>query len=187
MFKDVFQSINESIKKRNNPEDFFPKKKNTSEEDIIHRGYLKTAEYPIKYSFMPDGKENSNSGTHIYHFKDKNINGIVDISYKFNPSMSGHETKSHVRFENLGKDKLEPIDLHRIIFPIINHHVKSHDPDIITFDKSIRYADDIIRRIGSNYLMSKTESDVMAKKNIDPKTKRIISHIKKKLNNSKEN
>ena len=185
MFKDVFQTINESIKKRNNPEDFFPK--TNSGKDIIHRGYLSTAKYPIQYSFMPNDGNNLNSGSHIYHFKDGDLGGVVEISHKFNPSMSGHETKSHVKFEYIGKDKLEPIDLHRIVIPIINHHVKSHDPDTIIFDKSIRYADDIIRRIGSQYIVSKNESSMIAKKNIDAKTKRIISHIKKKLNKSKEN
>lgn len=184
MFKDIFQSINESIKKRNNPEDFFSN--NSYDKDIIHRGYIKNAAYPIKYSFIPDGKENSNSGTHIYNFNDKNINGVVEISHRYSPSLNGHETKSSIRFENLGKDKLEPIDLHRLILPIINHHVKSHDPDVLTFDKSIRYVDDIVRRLGSNYLTSNSKTGITIKKNIDPKTKRVISHIKKKLNTIKE-
>jgi hypothetical protein len=64
--------------------------------------------------------------------------------------------------------------------------VKSHDPDVITFGKGIRYADDVVRRLNSPYLTSKSKDKFTAKKNIDPKMKRVISHIKKKLNKDKE-
>lgn len=181
MYKDLFQSINESIKKRNNPEDFLPT--NYEGKDIIHRGYINNAAYPIRYSFMPDDKGGSNSGLHIYHFKDKNINGVVEIHHKYSPNVSGHETRSVVSFENLGKDKLDSIDLHRMMLPIISHHVRSHDPDVIHFKNNIKYGKDIIRRLGSSY---QTNDNKIAKKVIDPKMKRILSHVKNKLNRNKE-
>lgn len=184
MINEIFQSVNESIKRRNNPEDFLPK--NSIDKEIIHRGYIKNAQFPIRYSFIPDGKGNVNSGLHIYNFKDKNINGVVEISHKYSPSMSGHETKSHIQFEYLGSDKLDSIDLHRMVLPIINHHVKSHNPDVFSFSKSIKNADDIVRRLGSSYISTKGEHSTIAKKIIDPKTDRILKHIKKKLNTNKE-
>ena len=179
MFDIVFTSLNESIKKRNKPEDFIPNAKSSG--DIIHRGYLKTGEYPIKYSFMPDGKGSSNTGSHIYNFKDKGLNGIVEISHRYSPTLSGHETKSHVQFEYTGKEKLDPIDLHRMMLPIINHHIESHDPDIISFGKSVKYADDIIRRMGVSYTTTKGKESTIAKKSVDPKFKRVLSHIKRKM------
>lgn len=184
MIREIFQSLNESIKKRNNPEAFIVDK--SSDSDIIHRGYLKNAEYPIRYSFIPDGKGNANSGMHVYHFKDGSINGVVEILHKYSPNMSGQETRSHVNYENNGKEKLDAFDLHRMMIPIMKHHVKSHDPDVMTFSKSIKYADDLIRRLGSNYLMNKGQDKITAKKHIDPKMKRVLSHIKKKLNTNKE-
>lgn len=185
MIREVFQSINESIKKRNNPEDFISKS-SSDDKDIIHRGYIKNAQYPIRYSFIPDGKGSANSGTHAYHFKDGNVSGVVEILHKYSPDMSGVETKSHVNYENTGTEKLDSYDLHRMIIPIMKHHVKSHDPDVITFAKQIRYADDVVRRLGSQYLVSDGKDKLTAKKNIDPKMKRVLSHIKKKLNNNKE-
>jgi hypothetical protein len=184
MIRDIFNSLNESIKKRNNPEDFISNTSN--EKDVIHRGYLKNAEYPIRYNFIPDEKGNANSGIHAYHFKSGKISGVVEIVHKYSPDMSGVETKSHVNYENMGGEKLEPIDLHRMVIPIVKHHVKSHDPDVITFGKGIRYADDVVRRLNSPYLTSKSKDKFTAKKNIDPKMKRVISHIKKKLNKDKE-
>jgi len=183
MIRDIFNSINESIKKRNNPEDFIGK---SSGDDVIHRGYLKNAEYPIRYSFIPDGKGNANSGTHVYNFKNGSMNGIVEIIHKYSPNMSGQETRSHVNYENSGTENLDAFDLHRMMIPIVKHHVRSHDPDVLSFSKSIKYADDLIRRVGNNYMMTKNDGKILAKKNIDPKMKRVISHIKKKLNNSKE-
>jgi hypothetical protein len=176
----VFNSLNESIKKRYNPDDFIPKK--SSEKDIIHRGYIKNARYPIKYSFIPNNKT-PNSGSHIYSFNTGGISGVVEINHRYSPSMNGHETKSHVQFEYTGNnEKFESIDLHRMILPIITHHVESHDPDIISFGKSIKNVDDIIRRIDSNMVVTKGENSTVAKKSIDPKTKRVLSHIRKKLN-----
>lgn len=184
MINDIFRSLNESIKRRNNPEDYVVN--NKSSDDVIHRGYLKTGEYPIKYSFLPDGKGSSNSGSHVYNFKDKGVNGVIEILHKYSPTMSGHETKSHVQFEYTGKDKLEPIDLYRMILPAINHHVKSHDPDVISFGKSVKYVEDIVRRLGSSYELSKGEHSSIARKNVDPKMKRVLTHIKRKLNNNTE-
>ena len=100
--------------------------------------------------------------------------------------MSGQETRSHVNYENSGTENLDAFDLHRMMIPIVKHHVRSHDPDVLSFSKSIKYADDLIRRVGNNYMMTKNDGKILAKKNIDPKMKRVISHIKKKLNNSKE-
>jgi hypothetical protein len=184
MIRDIFQSLNESIKRRNNPDDFIGS--NSSDNDVIHRGYLKNAEYPVRYSFIPDGKGSANSGTHAYHFKNGAISGVVEIIHKYSPNMSGQETKSHVNYENTGSEKLDAFDLHRMMIPIIKHHVKSHDPDVMTFSKSVKYADDLIRRMGNNYMMNKGEDRITAKKQMDPKMKRVLSHIKKKLNNSKE-
>ena len=55
MFNELFQSINESIKKRNNPDDFLPSA--SSHGDVIHRGYLRNAAFPIRYSFIPSNDE----------------------------------------------------------------------------------------------------------------------------------
>lgn len=183
MFNELFQSINESIKKRNNPDDFLPSA--SSHGDVIHRGYLRNAAFPIRYSFIPSNDEGSNSGTHIYHFKDGNISGVVEINHRISRSLSGHETKSSISYENMGVEKMEPIDLHRMILPIVSHHVKSHDPDVIHFMDGIRYFDDIVRRLGNNY-ESSTANQKIVKKKIDPKTKRIIDHVKNKLNKNKE-
>lgn len=183
MIKSVFNSLNESIKKRYNPDDFIPNK--SSEKDIIHRGYIKNAKHPIKYSFIPDDKT-PNSGSHIYSFNTGGMSGVVEINHRYAPTMNGHETKSHVQFEYTGGQKLEPIDLHRMILPIINHHVKSHDPDILSFGKSVKNVEDIVRRIDSNMTVTKGESATIAKKSIDPKTKRVLSHIRRKLNNKEE-
>jgi hypothetical protein len=181
MIRDVFNSLNESIKKRYNPENFI----NSSEKnDIVHRGYLKNAEYPIRYSFMSDGKKYSNSGTHIYHWRNGNVSGVVEISHKYSPNMSGHETISYVTYENMGSGKLDSYDLHRMLVPIFTHHVKSHNPDVISFAKNIGSAADLIRRTEMPFVTSKTKNGFLAKKQVDPKTKRVLSHIKNKLNKS---
>jgi hypothetical protein len=46
--------------------------------------------------------------------------------------------------------------------------------------------EDIVRRIDSNMTVTKGESATIAKKSIDPKTKRVLSHIRRKLNNKEE-
>lgn len=187
MYREVFQSLNESIKKRNTPDSFLPPV--ASEKETIHRGYLKTASLPIRYDFKPDGKGGANSGTHAYVFKDKDRSGIVEISFRHAPSMSGHETSSKISYEMVRGDPLEDIDAHRIIIPILKHHLKSHAPDSIQFNNTIPFQDDLIRRMGDSFdeFEKQTKDGVVkiAKRILDPKIGRIVSHIKNKLNNNR--
>ena len=87
MFNELFQSLHESIKKRNTPDSFIPS--DIISSDVIHRGYIKDATFPLKYDFVPDGKGHSNSGSHVYSFRDNNLSGVIEINHRYNPSMSG--------------------------------------------------------------------------------------------------
>jgi hypothetical protein len=185
MYREVFQSLNESIKKRNTPDSFILGVGNNSKE-VIHRGYIKDASFPLKYDFMPDGKGHSNSGTHVYSFKDGNRSGVVEISHRYRPNLSGHETLSTVSFEMNQGNSPEDIEVHRMIMPALRHHLKSHGPDIINFGDGVPYVDSLIRRMGSDFETFETKGKKIIKRKIDPKVKRIVSHIKKKINNKKE-
>ena len=186
MYREVFQSLNESIKKRNTPDSFVLGVGDNSKE-VIHRGYIKDASFPLKYDFMPDGKGHSNSGTHVYSFKDGNRSGVVEISHRYRPNLSGHETLSTVSFEMNQGDSPEDIEIHRMSIPALRHHLKSHGPDIINFGDGIPYVDSLIRRMGSDFETFETKGKKIVKRKIDPKVKRIVSHIKKKINNKKGN
>lgn len=177
MYNDVFKSLNESVKKRNSPSDFVPVKSDKLKE-VIHRGYIRSTGIPIKYDIIPDGKS-GNSGKHIYHFKNGQTSGILEIDHKYAPMNSGHETRSKIHFELTGGQITETfnemIEVFRsIIVPSFMHHVKSHKPDIIEFSDSVPHSDDLLRRLGSGFEISgKT-----AKRKIDPKITRMITHIR---------
>lgn len=176
MIKDIFKSLNESIKKRNSPSDFLPVEKDNL-KDVIHRGYLRKSAYPIKYDIIPDGKT-KNSGKHIYSFRSGGASGILEIDHKYAPQNSGHETRSRVHFELNGKPPEEDIQIYRsFILPSLTHHMESHNPDIVDFSDSVMHSDDLIRRLGDKFEIDK--SGRTAKKKVDPKILRVISHFKK--------
>ena len=189
MYNDVFKSLHESVKRRNTPDSFLPLEEK-SEKPTIHRGYLKTGAVPIRYDFIPDGKQYANSGSHVYSFRDKNNSGSVSISHTHSQLMSGHETRSVFTFEPSGKEPAEDIDIHRMLIPIMQHHMKSHGPDILTFTNTVKFSDDLIKRLGPTFEMSKKSTKngrvTIAKRIIDPKITRVISQIKKTLNKKKE-
>jgi hypothetical protein len=186
MYNDVFKSLNESIKRRNTPSDYIPVDvKNI--KDVIHRGYLKKSLYPIRYDMIPDGKT-QNSGTHIYNFKNGNSKGFLTIDHSYSPSMSGHETKSKIDLELEGIPDEDQIQVFRsFILPSLFHHLDSHRPDVINFSKTIPHLDDIARRINSSFDISDNENNIVAKRKIDPKISRILSHINKTINTRKGN
>lgn len=188
MIEQVFQSLHESIKRRNTPDSYIPK--SPEARDVIHRGYVKSASFPLRYDFIPDNKGNSNSGRHIYSFADKGINGIIEILHKDKTLNSGHETNSTVSFELTNGNSLKDIDVHRILIPAMNHHLRSHSPDIIKFSDGIPFPNDLSRRLGSGFesFEKKTEngSTFISKKKLDPKISRVITHIRNKINNKKE-
>jgi hypothetical protein len=84
-------------------------------------------------------------------------------------------------------DSPEDIEVHRMIIPALRHHLKSHGPDIINFGDGIPYVDSLIRRMGSDFETFETKGKKIVKRKIDPKVKRIVSHIKKKINTKKGN
>jgi hypothetical protein len=182
MHKEVFQSLHESIRKRNTPDHYVID--SSPRRDVIHRGYLRgDVEFPMRYDFIPDGSTYKNSGRHVYHFRDGNISGVIEIMHTYSPTSDGHETTSVLSFEKLS-GSLPEINIHRLLIPTLNHHIKSHDPDIIKFSDGIPFPDDMISRLGSKFDNFK---NTMVKKKIDPKITRILSHIKNKLNTTKEN
>lgn len=184
MFDELFQSLHESIKRRNTPDSFIPS--DIISKDVIHRGYIKDASFPLKYDFIPDGKGHSNSGSHVYSFRDGENSGLIEIKHIHKPNLSGHETVSTISFEmNQGKSP-EEIEIHRMILPALNHHVRSHGPDIIKFEESIPFIDTLIRKLGSNFESFETKGNKIVKRKIDPRTQRIIGHIKTKINKIKE-
>jgi hypothetical protein len=178
MINNVFQSVHEAVKKRNNPEDFLPQ---NSSKDIIHRGYLKKSSYPIKYDLLPDGKT-KNTGKHVYSFKQGNFSGILEIDHTYSPLISGHETRSKIHFEINNKSPEEEIQIYRsFIVPSFMHHIESHRPDIINFNDSVINSDDLVRRLGNSFESIPGKS-ISAKRKLDPKISRIFAHIKKRLN-----
>lgn len=189
MHKEVFQSLHESIRRRNTPEDFLPSM--IDGKDVIHRGYLRNAAFPIRCDFIPDGRGHKNSGTIAYSFKDGDTTGVVEIKHQYSPNMAGHETSSRISYEQTNGENLDPIDIHRVLIPILNHHMQSINPDILEFEKSIKHSDDLIRRFATDYETSQRNSSNgsirIAKRKIDPKTERIISNIRRRLNKNKEN
>jgi hypothetical protein len=184
MYSELFQSLNESIKKRNTPDSFIPKK--VEGKDVIHRGYIKDATFPLKYDFVPDNKGHSNSGTHVYSFNNGNQSGIIEINHKHRPNLSGHETISNISFEMNGGEDLEDIHIHRMIMPALKHHMKSHGPDIVKFGDNVPFVDTLIRKLGSDFESFDTKGNKMVKRKIDPKVKRIINNIRKRINTKKE-
>jgi len=184
MYNDVFQSLHESVKKRNKPEDFLPH--DYSGRDVIHRGYLNRSIYPIKYDIIPDGKT-KNTGKHIYNFKSGGASGILEIDHTYQPMKTGHETQSSIHFELEGRPPEDDIQVYRsFIIPAFTHHMESLSPDIIKFMKDFDGADDLIRRLGEKFETKATNSELIAMKKMDPKFSRIFSHIMKTLNIKKE-
>jgi len=181
MINEVFKSIHESIKRRNTEDSYIPLS-DVPSKDVIHRGYIRKTGIPIRYDMIPDGKH-GNSGKHVYHFKDGNNAGFMEIDHKITPKTSGHETISTVKFEMEGVPEI-PIELYRgVIVPAFIHHYESHEPDIIDFDSSVIHSNDLIRRLGSKFDMSEKENGSRrAIKKLDPKISRILVHIKKTLN-----
>ena len=57
MIEKLVQSLHESVKKRNTPDSYVIDKQSDSE--IIHRGYIKDAAFPLKYDFLPKSKGKS--------------------------------------------------------------------------------------------------------------------------------
>lgn len=191
MFNDLFQSLHESVKKRNIPDSYIINE--PKDVNVIHRGYITNATVPLKYDYI--AKENAaskNEGDHIYKFGSANKGGVVHIIHNLNKNQeSGHETTSTINLEVNGIEK--NIDLMRTIVPAVMHHIKSHSPDIIKFTKEFKFTKDLLDRLdpdGKKYTKKKTKSGTTIQliQPIDEKSKRIISHIKRKLsiNNNKE-
>jgi hypothetical protein len=182
MINEVFNSIHESIKRRYSSDDFMPRLPEEMKSDVIHRGYLRKTQYPIRYDLIPDGKT-KNTGKHVYHFKNDNLTGFIEINHQYAPSMSGHETKSHVKFEVEGMKPEEEIDVYRsFVVPSILHHVRSHNPDVVNFENGVLHTEDLIRRMGSSFEANTGSDKITAKRKVDPKFSRIFSHIKKRIN-----
>lgn len=192
MIDKLFQSLHESVKKRNTPDSYVIE--DPKDVDVIHRGYIKNAAMPLKYDFIP--KENGksrNEGDHVYKFGSTTKGGVVHIDHRVNKNQeSGHETTSTFASEilNLKTD----IDLRRTIIPAVLHHIKSHDPDILKFKSGFKFVTDIIKEIDpdkTKFKLKRTKSGIVFTKNtpVDEKSKRIISHIKSKMsiNKNKEN
>ena len=178
MINEIFQSLHESVKKRNKAEDFLPLKGNKKE--VIHRGYIRKTGIPIKYDMIPDGSY-PNSGKHVYFLKDKNKNAIIEIDHQIHePTSEGRESKSFVRFHSSGIPKEDMINVYRsFIVPSILHHENSHKPDKITLDNTVINSDDIIRRLGKHF---ETTDNKTAKRKIDIKLARVLKKVKKNLN-----
>ena len=54
MFNELFQSLHEAVKKRNTPDSYIIDGEKNS--DVIHRGYVRNAPFPLRHDFLPDGK-----------------------------------------------------------------------------------------------------------------------------------
>jgi len=191
MMNKLFQSLHESVKNRNVPDAYVLE--DPKDVNVIHRGYIRNSAMPIKYDFIPKEEAKSkNEGDHVYKFGSKNKGGIVHIQHGINANLeSGHETTSSVKMEVTGMES--NIDLMRTVLPAVMHHIKSHKPDIIKLDKSFKYKTVLMKRLDpekKKYTINKTKSGTTIKISnpLDEKSKRIISHIKKKIsiNNNKE-
>jgi hypothetical protein len=111
---------------------------------------------------------------------------VIEINHTYRPDMSGRETVSKLSFEmNQGESPTE-IDLHRMVLPAIKHHIRSHEPDVIKFEENIPFIETLIRKIGSKFESFDIKGNTIVKKKIDPKTQRIIGHIRSKINKNKE-
>lgn len=177
MVNEVFQSLHESVKRRNKAEDFLPNPSHVGK--VIHRGYLNRSIYPIKYDIIPDGKT-KNTGKHIYNFKSGGASGFLEIDHKYSPMETGHETKSSVHFELEGTPPEEEIQVYRsFIVPSFLHHIESHKPDIVLFNDSVINMDDLIRRLGKGFETDPSNS-MVARRIMDPKILRLINHFKTK-------
>ena len=189
MFNELFQSLHEAVKKRNTPDSYIIDGEKNS--DVIHRGYVRNAPFPLRHDFLPDGKGSKNSGKHTYHFKDGNRSGIIEIQHKYSPKDTGHETHSNVSFEMMGGRNFANNDLFRIIYPAIEHHMKAYNPDIVHFGSGIPFPEAAVKHLGDGFeAIEKNTSNgtvKIAKRILDPRTERVVSHIKKKLYNNKEN
>jgi hypothetical protein len=187
MFNELFQSLHEAVKKRNTPDNYVIDGKDS--EDVIHRGYI-DASFPLRYDFIPDGRGIKNSGIHAYAFDNDGIKGVVEIHHKYSPKESGHETHSRVSFEMTNGRRPKDIQIHRTILPAILHHMKSHSPDIVEFGPSVKFSDDLIRRLGKKFDSYEKTSEEgttrIAKRKLDQRTSRVVQHIKKRLNRNKE-
>jgi hypothetical protein len=185
MYNDVFQSLHESVKKRNTPDAFLVDSPDSI--DVIHRGYIKDAAFPIKYDFIPKNKKtrSKNEGSHIYSFANEGMNGVVEINHRTNSNIeSGHETTSTFSMETPGFPS--DVFLRRTILPAVMHHIDSHQPDILKFEKGFKFIPDLLERIdpkGKKFTVTYGENNTTIKRSspIDDKTKRIIDHIKKKI------
>lgn len=188
MFKDLFQSLQESVRKRNTPDSYIVDE--ISSSDVIHRGYVRNAPFPLRHDFLPDGKGSKNSGKHTYHFKDGNRSGIIEIQHKYDPKDSGHETHSSVSFEMIGGRNFPSNDLFRIIYPAIEHHMKAYKPDVIQFASGIPFPEAAVKHLGDGFeALEKNNKDgviKIAKRILDPRTERVVAHLKRKLNKNKE-
>ena len=185
MINEIFQSLHESVKKRNKPEDFLPLD-DASKKDVIHRGYLTKTIYPIKYDMMPTGRTR-NTGKHIYHFRSGGASGFLEIDHDYEPSTTGHETQSVVNFELEGKPPEDDLQVYRsFIVPSFLHHVNSVSPDIVKFMNTVDGAEDLIRRLGSDFELSANSDPITAMRKVDPKFSRIYSHIMNSINIKKD-
>lgn len=185
MYGEIFKSIHESVKRRYNADDYMPRMPEEMKKDVIHRGYLRRTQYPIRYDLIPDGKT-KNTGKHVYHFNGDKVSGVLEIDHAYSPSTSGHETKSAVNFEVSGMTPENEIEVYRsFLVPAFTHHVDSHNPDIISFKDNIINLDDLTRRTGSKFVQHINGEKMSLKKKVDPKFSRIFSHIRKKLNNKR--
>lgn len=189
MINEIFQSLHEAVKKRNTPDSFIPAKGDS--KDVIHRGYLTKTGVPIKYDFIPDGTF-ANSGTHVYNFKDRTTRALLSVIHKVKePDRNGYETSSSISFEMMGEEpKDHPVNLYRnFVLPAFKHHIETHKPEIVTVNPGTQFAEDMMRRLGSNYDIStkKTSEGVafVGNKKLDSKIQRILSNIRKSLNRNK--
>jgi hypothetical protein len=112
---------------------------------------------------------------------------VIEIDHKYRPNMSGHETVSQLSFEMNQGDPPSEIEIHRMVLPALKHHIRSHEPDIIRFGENVPFIDTLIRKIGSNFESFDVRGNKIVKKKIDPRTQRIIGHIRSKINKNKEN
>lgn len=187
MIDKLFQSLHESVKKRNTPDSHIPLSAIPSRE-VIHRGYITKTGIPIKYDFVPDGKF-SNSGTHVYNFKDRATRALLTINHKIkNPDKQGYETSSEISFEMMGDTpKDHPVNLYRnFVLPAFKHHIDTHKPEIVTLNPGIEFSEDMVRRMGNNYEISQRKTPLGISftgiKKLDSKIKRILFNVRKTIN-----
>lgn len=187
MFDELFQSLHEAVKKRNTPDSYVIDGKDS--EDVIHRGYI-DASFPLRCDFLPDGEGIKNSGTYIYSFDNDGIKGVIEIRHRYSPKESGHETHSTVSFEMTNGRRPKGIQIYRTILPAVLHHMKSLNPDVVEFGSSVKFSDDLIRRLGKKFDSYEKTSEEgttrIAKRKLDPRTSRVVQYIKKRLNRNKE-